>query len=120
MLDATCVPDDIPYPVDLRLLNEARETTELVVDKMFSEFRGEKIRKPRYNRDKARNLFLAFIKKNKSKKAEIREAKRFQLNEIRRNLLAIDQLIPCGTTLSVLDGYLYRKLLVTCELYHQQ
>jgi hypothetical protein len=41
MLDATCVPDDIPYPVDLRLLNEARETTELVIDKMFSEFRGE-------------------------------------------------------------------------------
>jgi hypothetical protein len=25
ILDATCVPDDIPYPVDLRLLNEARE-----------------------------------------------------------------------------------------------
>ena len=23
MLDATCIPDDIPYPLDLRLLNEA-------------------------------------------------------------------------------------------------
>lgn len=120
MLDATCVPDDIPYPVDLRLLNEARETTELVIDKMFSEFRGEKIRKPRCNRDKARNLFLAFIKKKKPKKAEIREAKRFQLNEIRRNLLAIDKLIHCGATLSGLDSYLYRKLLVASELYRQQ
>jgi hypothetical protein len=28
ILDATCVPDDIPYPVDLRLLDEARESTE--------------------------------------------------------------------------------------------
>jgi hypothetical protein len=26
ILDATCLPDDIPNPVDLRLLNEARET----------------------------------------------------------------------------------------------
>jgi transposase, IS5 family len=32
ILDATCVPDDIPYPVDLRLLNEARETTEAIID----------------------------------------------------------------------------------------
>jgi hypothetical protein len=28
ILDATCVPDDILYPVDLRLLDEARESTE--------------------------------------------------------------------------------------------
>jgi hypothetical protein len=96
MLDATCVPDDISYPVDLRLLNEARETTELMIDKIFSEMRGGITRKPRCNRDKARNLFLAFIKKKKPKKAEIREAKRFQLNEIRRNLLAIDKLIHCA------------------------
>ena len=31
ILDATCVPDDIPYPVDLRLLAESRETTEKVI-----------------------------------------------------------------------------------------
>jgi hypothetical protein len=116
MLDAICVPDDIPYPVDLRLLNEARETTELVIDKMLSEMRGGIKHKPRCNRDKARNLFLAFIKKKKPKKAEIREAKRFQLNEIRRNLLAIDKLIHCCAKLSGLDSYLYRKLLVTSDL----
>ena len=110
MLDATCVPDDIPYPVDLRLLNEARETTELVIDKMFSEFRREKIRKPRCNRDKARNLLLPFIITIKPKKAEISEAMTFQLNELRRNLPAFDKMIHCGATLSGLDIYLCRRL----------
>jgi hypothetical protein len=28
ILNATCIPDDIPYPADLRLLKAARETTE--------------------------------------------------------------------------------------------
>ena len=28
VLDATCVPDDIPYPLDLSRLNESREATE--------------------------------------------------------------------------------------------
>lgn len=35
ILDATCVPDDIPYPVDLRLLNEAREVSEKIIDELF-------------------------------------------------------------------------------------
>ena len=84
ILDATCVPDDIPYPVDLRLLNEARETTEEIIDELFKQLQGKINRKPRCNRDKARNRFLAIIKKKRPRRAEIREAKRFQLNEIRK------------------------------------
>lgn len=120
ILDATCVPDDIPYPVDLRLLNEARETTEAVIDELFKQDLNWQGRKPRCNRDKARNLFLAIIKKKKPKKRELRDAKRFQLKEIRRNLAAIDKLIHCGASLSALSGHLYRKLLVTSEVYRQQ
>ena len=41
ILDATCVPDDIPYPVDLRLLNEARETTEAIIDELFKQLKGQ-------------------------------------------------------------------------------
>jgi hypothetical protein len=63
ILDATCVPDDIPYPVDLRLLNEARELTETIIDELFKQLQGKIARKPRSNRDKARNLFIAVIKK---------------------------------------------------------
>ena len=120
MLDATCVPDDIPYPVDLRLLNEAREITETIIDKLFKQLQGKIDRKPRCNRDKARNLFLSIIKKKKPKRDEIREAKRFQLNEIKKNLTAIDSMIHSGAVLLELGGQLYRKLLVTSELYRQQ
>ena len=120
ILDATCVPDDIPYPVDLRLLNEGRETTEAIIDELFKQLKWKINRKPRCNRDKARNLFLAIIKKKKPKKEEIREAKRFQLNEIRRNLRAIDGMIHSGAVLMDLGAQLHRKLLVTSEVQRQQ
>jgi hypothetical protein len=67
ILDAICVPGDIPCPVDLRLLNEARETTEAVSDMRFKQLDGKIDHKPRCNRDKARNRFLGFIKKKRSK-----------------------------------------------------
>ena len=120
ILDATCVPDDIPYPVDLRLLNDARETTEKIIDELFKQLQGKINRKPRCNRDKARNLFLAIIKKKKPRKEEIRVAKGFQLNEIRRNLRAIDVMIHCSAMLSELGAQLHRKLLVASEIYRQQ
>ncbi|NBO66330.1 MAG: IS5/IS1182 family transposase, partial [Acidobacteria bacterium] len=65
ILDATCVPDDIPYPMDLRLLAESRETTEKVIDELFKQLQGIIPRKPRCNSIKAHNLFLAIIKKKK-------------------------------------------------------
>jgi IS5 family transposase len=120
ILDATCVPDDIHFPVELRLFNEARETTETIIDKLFKQLKGKINRKPRCNRDKARNRFLAIIKKKRPKLDEIREAKRSQLNEIRRNLPAIDRLIHCGAVLLELGSHLYRNLFVTSELYRQQ
>ena len=120
ILDATCVPDDIPYPVDLRLLAESRETTEKVIDELFKQLQGKIPRKPRCNSVKAHNLFLAIIKKKKPSREEIREAKRFQLNEISRNLRAIDGMIHCGAELSALGSQLYRKLLIASEVTRQQ
>jgi len=87
---------------------------------LFKQLQGKIDRKPRCNRDKARNLFLAVIKKKKPKKDEIQEAKRFQLNEIKRNLTAIDRMIHCGALLLGLGTQLYRKLLITSELYRKQ
>jgi hypothetical protein len=49
ILDETCVPDDIPYPVDLRLLAESRDTTERVIDELFKQLQGKIARKPRCN-----------------------------------------------------------------------
>jgi IS5 family transposase len=31
-IDASCTPADITYPTDLKLLNEARESTERIID----------------------------------------------------------------------------------------
>ena len=120
ILDATCVPDDIPYPVDLRLLAESRETAEKVIDELFKQLQETIPRKPRCNCIKAHNLYLAIIKKKKPSREEIREAKRFQLNEISRNLKAIDGMILCGAELSALGSQLYRKLLVAAEVHRQQ
>jgi hypothetical protein len=114
------VPDDIPYPVDLRLLAESRETTEKVIDELFKEYQGKIPRKPRCNSVKAHNLFLVIIKKKKPSREEIRDAKRFQLNEISRNLRAIDGMIHCGAELSALGSQLYRKLLIASEVTRQQ
>jgi IS5 family transposase len=113
ILDATCVPDDIPYPVDLRLLDEARESTVKIIDKLFEQLEGKIPRKPRCNRDKAHNRFLVIITTKKPRREEFQEAKRFQLNEIRRNLKSIDGMIDCGAGLSGLGAQLYRMLLGT-------
>jgi hypothetical protein len=42
--------------LDLRLLDEARETTEKTIDKLFEQLEGKTPRKPRCNRDKATSL----------------------------------------------------------------
>ncbi|MCS5691597.1 transposase, partial [Cyanobium sp. FGCU-6] len=74
----------------------------------------------RCNSFKAHNLFLVIIKKKKPSREEIRDAKRFQLNEISRNLRAIDGMIHCGAELSALGSQLYRKLLIASEVTRQQ
>jgi IS5 family transposase len=104
----------------LRLLNEARKATEAVIDMLFKQLDRKTDRKPRCNRDKERNRFLGFIKKKRSKKAEIRKEKRFRLSEIASNLRAIDRMIHTGASLLDLGSHLYKKLLVTSEVYRQQ
>ncbi|MCK9912586.1 IS5/IS1182 family transposase, partial [Microbacteriaceae bacterium K1510] len=41
MLDATCAPADISYPTDLKLLNEAREKLEAIIDVLHEPFAGK-------------------------------------------------------------------------------
>ena len=55
ILDATCVPQDIRYPTDLGLLNEARESLEAMIDSVYPT--GEK---PRTYRRVARRDYLRY------------------------------------------------------------
>ena len=91
LVDATACPQDIAYPTDLNLLNDAREKSQELLDIVYaSSLHGKK--KPRTYREQARRSYLTTaMKKNKSRK-EIRKAIRKQLNYLKRNLNHIEHL----------------------------
>lgn len=118
LLDATCVPADITYPTDLKLLNSAREKSEQIID-VLHKSRGKGQKKPRTYRVKARKAYLAVAKSKKVKSSKLRKSLRGQLGYLRRNLSSIDKL-SCSAKLTELTRRQYRDLLVVSELYRQQ
>ena len=91
IMDATACPQDIAYPTDLNLLNDAREKLEELIDTVYN--RSLHDQKPRTYREVARKDYLKTAqKKNKSKKV-IRKAIRQQLNYVNRNLKSINTLL---------------------------
>ena len=118
IVDATCTPADITYPTDLKLLNEAREKTEEIIDVMHHSLIGEKS-KPRTYRQKARKDYLAIVKQKRPGYKKIRKAIRKQLGYLKRNLQTIDYMASEGL-LKYLSRRLYRLVLVIKELYRQQ
>ena len=58
ILDATCAPADIRYPTDLGLLNQARISTERIIDNLYKQLRGQLLKKPRTYRKIARKEYL--------------------------------------------------------------
>ncbi len=120
LIDATCAPVDIRHPTDLSLLNEARELTEILIDAMHPQIKGNFGHKPRTHRKQARQQFLAVAKKKKPRLNKIRKAIKQQLGHLKRNLASIDTLIACGGCLLAAGRHIYQKLLVVSELVRQQ
>jgi len=120
LLDATVVPADIRYPTDIKLLNEAREQTEIAIDALYKQVKEQLPKKPRTYRREARTTYLQIAKQRKPNRKKIRKALRQQLGYVRRNLAHIDTLIAAGAMLSELKKSLYRNLLVISEVYRQQ
>ncbi|EJL45766.1 Transposase domain (DUF772) [Brevibacillus sp. CF112] len=118
MLDATCAPADISYPTDLKLLNEAREKLEAIIDVLHEPFAG-KDKKPRTYRQTARKRYLEIAKKRRAGAKAIRKAIGKQLRYVSRNLRIIKMLAE-KTSLTQLSAWQYRQLLVISELYRQQ
>ena len=118
IIDATCTPGDITYPTDLKLLNEAREKTEEIIDQMHEPFKGEE-KKPRTYREKARRDYLGVAKRRKPSARHIRKAIGKQLSYVRRNLGTIERMAGEGR-LTLLSRRLYRLVLVVNEVYRQQ
>ena len=118
IVDATCTPVDIRFPTDISLLNEAREKTELIIDKLYEKVKG-KIKKPRTYRKKARKDFLKVAKNRNTAYKELRKGIGKQLRYVNRNLGHINKLSEI-ISLKILKKKEYKNLLVISELYRQQ
>lgn len=119
LIDATCTPADITYPTDLKLLNEAREKTERIIDMLHPTMpTGSK--KPRSYRKKARKDYLEVALNKKPRANKIRTAIGKQLRYIKRNLLHIHRMLDNGADLQKLRKYWRKNLMVIHTLYDQQ
>lgn len=114
IVDATCAPQNIRYPQDTSLLNEARENLEKMVDELHDPKDGLK---PRTYRKKARRDYLKIAKKRQKTSKEIRKSIKKQLQYIRRDLGIVDTLLMSGKALS---SWHTERLSTIKKLYEQQ
>ncbi len=92
ILDATVVEQAIRYPTDLGLLNEAREISEKIIDKLHPQVKpGTK--KVRTYRRKARQDYLALVKQRRPGSKKIRNAIGQQLRYLKRDMSYIEAML---------------------------
>ena len=118
LVDATCAPADISFPTDLKLINNASERSEHMID-IFHGTRTPDSIKPRTYRKKARKEYLSASKNKRMSTSKRRQILRLQLGYLNRNLGYIDALSK-EVGLQVLKPKVYKDLLVITELYRQQ
>lgn len=114
VLDATCAPQNIRYPQDVNLLNEARENLEDMVDFLCAKFGYYT---PRMYRQNARKDYLNLAKSKKRTSRKIRTAIRQQLQYIRRDRGYIESLLAEGCELTTKQS---ERLHVIDKVYEQQ
>jgi len=122
LVDATACPQDIAYPTDLNLLNEAREKSEELIDFLYEthpKYGSSELVKPRTYRENARKDYLLVAKKKKKTSKQIRRAIREQLQYLNRNIGHINGLMD-GFSLFPLKQKEQKYLWVITELYRQQ
>jgi len=113
-VDATCAPQNIRYPMDLSLLNEARENLEGMIDELHDSAEGEK---PRTYRKRARKEYLNTAKKKKKTVKELRRAIRKQLGYVKRDLGVVERYLEKGKKQSKQQS---QRLETIRTLYEQQ
>jgi transposase, IS5 family len=119
IIDAVVAPQDIKFPTDLDLLNDAREHTERLIDQLWEAAPGK--RKPRTYPNLARRDYLNAIKKKRKSTKVLRKALRHQLGYVRRNIATIKQLLePCKKGPLPFDKQDLRLFWVIQEVYDQQ
>lgn len=115
LLDATVSPQDIAYPTDLNLLNEARQISDKIID--ILHIPGQK--KPRTYRKKARKEYLQ-VAQNKNPSAKtVRKGVGKQLRYLRRNISNIHRMLDSFDVFP-LSKKLQKQFWVIQTLYAQQ
>ena len=121
ILDATCAPQAIRFPTDTSLLNEARQNAEGIIDSLHSAGLTDG-KKPRTYRVIAKKQYNGFSKSRKKTRRSIQNAKKRQLNYLRRNLKHIDTVIQNHPDEweEALSPWQLERLVVIRTLYAQQ
>ena len=117
IVDATACPQDISYPTDLNLLNDAREKSEELIDLLYLPDKHDK--KPRTYRERARKYYLKTAQKKVKSNKQIRKAVKKQLGYLRRNIKSIHKLLDLYEDIP-LERHQYKYLLVIQTFYEQQ
>jgi hypothetical protein len=120
ILDASCIPSDVAYPTDLRLLNQGREITNQYIDKLYKPLKRQLKNKPKTERKKARKSYLKVAKKKVVTEKERKKAIQQQLKYLVRNLEHIENLIQAGSSLDLLTKTEQRKLESIQKISEQQ
>lgn len=115
IVDATISPQDIAYPTDLNLLNQARQITETIID--YLHVRGEQ--KCRTYRQIARKDYLKVAKNRNPGWKLIRKAVGKQLAYLKRNIAHIHTMLD-GFERFPLPRKLQERFWVVQTLYDQQ
>ena len=101
-------------------MNEAREVSELIIDKLYPETSLKS--KPRTYRQQARKAYLGLVKQRRPRANVRRQGIKKQLQYLKRNLQHIQSLLshrPMGERLPLSNGLLYRYWVIQ-HLYVQQ
>ena len=114
ILDATCAPQNISYPQDVSLLNEARENLETLIDRICCDYNYYK---PRMYRNNARRDYLNLARCRKRTSKKIRRAIKKQLQYIRRDRAYIEAFLEDGVELTPKQEV---RLKVIDQVYEQQ
>lgn len=114
ILDATCAPQNISYPQDVNLLNEARESLEKMIDENCYDYNYYK---PRMYRRNARKDYLNLAKCKERTAKKIRRAIKLQLQYVRRNLGYMEAFLSEGVELSPRQ---LMRLTVLRQVFEQQ
>ena len=121
ILDATCAPQNIRFPTDASLLNEARQKAEEIIDILHENGLTDG-RKPRTHRIKAQRKHNSYSKARKKTMKMIRTELKQQLGYLRRDLGIIDSIEQKhpGCLKKTLPVRKYEMLQVIRTLYTQQ